>query len=208
MYLFPRNVARVFRFDLSPGRNGYIPGPVRRALFFTMLALPGCWSSPPPPAKPVEVAAPLAPRAPDLRVPLTAEFGTVDDSGALHPTAEIPLYPGSAFGWRLEIGCEHTTEVDEELSLPARGDWGADPDITISKNGRIARTQSEAICLDGWVDKTWTVSANDPPGPWKVTVTVDGFQPQVFYATFVPAVAPPMSPLPQPMPGPIPAPTP
>lgn len=208
MYLFPRNVARVFRFDLSPGRTGYILDPVHLRWFFALLALPGCWSSAPPAERPVRVAAPVSPRAPDLRVPLSAEFGTVDDAGMLHPTAEIPLYPGSAFGWRIEIGCEHTTKVDEELQLPARGDWGADPDLRVSKNGRVARTQSETICLDGWVDKTWTVSANDPPGPWKVTVTVDGFRPQVFYATFVPAAAPPMSPLPQPMPGPIPPPTP
>ncbi len=157
---------------------------------------------------PVQNSAPVAARAPDLRVPLSAELGTVDDAGTFQPATEIPLYPGSAFGWRLEIGCKHTVEVEEELVLPARGDWGTDPDLAISKNGRVARTVSEAICLDGWIDKTWTVSANDPAGPWKVTVTVDGFRPQVFYATFVPAVAPPPSPLPQPMPGPLPAPVP
>jgi hypothetical protein len=173
---------------------------------FAVLALPGCWSSAPPAATPVQNTAAAAPRAPDLRVPLTAEFGTVDDTGTLQAAAEIPLYPGSAFGWRLEIGCEHTVEVDEQL--PARGDWGADPDVIISKNGRVARTTSDAICVDGWIDKTWTVSANDPPGPWKLTVTVDGFKPQRFFATFVPAVAPPMSPMPQPVPGPIPPPTP
>lgn len=181
---------------------------VRVRLLLIFVALPACWSSPPPVAAPVQNTAPAAPRAPDLRDPLTAELGTVDDTGALHPATEIPLYPGSAFGWRIELGCEHTVEVEEELELPARGDWGTDPDLTISKNGRVARTLSDAICLDGWIDKTWTVSANDPPGQWKLTVTVDGFRPQVFYATFVPSVAPPMSPMPQPVPGPIPPPTP
>ena len=181
---------------------------VRLGLLLAFLVLPGCWSSPPPAVTPVSNTGPAKSRAPELRAPQTAEFGTVDDAGTLQAATEIPLYPGSAFGWRLEIGCEHTTVVDEKLELPARGDWGTDPDMVISRNGRIARTRSEAICLDGWVDKTWTVSANDPPGPWKLTVTVDGFTPQVFYATFVPAVAPPVSPLPQPMPGPIPPPTP
>lgn len=155
---------------------------------------------------PVHNTAPVAPRAPDLRLPLSAELGTVDDTGTLQPATEIPLYPGSAFGWRLELGCEHTVEVDEELELPSRGDWGTDPDITISKNGRVARIHSEAVCLDGWIDKTWTVSAADPPGQWKLTVTADGFAPKVFYATFVPGIAPPMSPLPQPTPGPLPTP--
>ncbi len=173
-----------------------------------LLICTGCWSTPPPPQAPVATAAPPAPRPPDLRVPLTAELGTVDDAGTLHAATEIPLYPGSAFGWRLELGCEHTVEVDEQLELPSRGDWGADPDLEISKNGRVARVHSEAVCLDGWIDKTWTVSAGDPPGQWKLTVTVDGFTPQIFYATFVPSAAPPMSPMPQPMPGPLPPPTP
>jgi hypothetical protein len=157
---------------------------------------------------PVQNTAPRPRPAPDLPLPLTAELGTVDDAGTLHPATEIPLYPGSAFGWRLELGCEHTVEVEEQLELPARGDWGTDPDMRISKNGRIARVHSEAVCLDGWIDKTWTVSSGDPPGQWKLTITVDGFRPQVFYAMFVPAVAPPMSPLPQPLPGPLPGPVP
>jgi len=173
-----------------------------------LLIVSGCWSAAPPAQPAVASPASRAPRPPDLRTPLTAELGTVDDAGTLHATTEIPLYAGSAFGWRLELGCEHTVLVDEQLELPARGDWGSDPELEISRNGRIARIHSEAICLDGWIDKTWTVSAGDPPGQWKVTVTVDGFHPQVFYPTFVPAAAPPMSPMPQPVPGPLPPPTP
>jgi hypothetical protein len=172
------------------------------------LAAAGCWSNPPPPKVPVANTTPPRARAPDLAHPSAAAYGVIDDTGTLHEATEIPLYPGSEFGWRLEIGCEHTVEVEEELELPTRGDWGNDPDMTVSKNGRVARVHSEAVCVDGWIDKTWTVSAGDPPGPWKMTVTVDGFTPQVFYATFVPAPSPPMSPMPQPIPGPLPPPTP
>ena len=200
MYPFSPNVARVFRKNRKSLQSSFVRLPL-----FSLVAttFAGCWSTPPAPVAPVANIAPVAPRAPDLRLPLTAELGWVDDTGTLHPATEIPLYPGSAFGWRLELGCEHTVEIDEELELPARGDWGTDPDMTISKNGRIAHVHSEAICLDGWIDKTWTVSAGDPPGPWKLTISVDGFRPQKFYATFVPAVAPPGSPMPQPMPGPL-----
>ncbi len=172
------------------------------------LVLTGCWSSPPPARAPIVAPVPRPSPAPDLRAVLTAELGTVDDQGVLHPTTEIPLFAGSPFGWRLEIGCEHTVMIEEELELPSRGDWGSDPELTVSKNGRVARSSSDAICLDGWIDKTWMVSAGDPPGQWKLTVTVEGFHPQVFYPTFVPAPAPPISPLPQPMPGPLPSPTP
>jgi len=168
----------------------------------------GCWSSPPPPVAPAAAPAPRAPRPPDLRAPLTAEVGTIDDAGVLHPTTEIPLYAGSAFGWRIELGCEHTVMIEEELELPSRGDWGSDPELSVSKNGRVARTSSDAICIEGWIDKTWMVSSGDPPGQWKLTVTVEGFRPQVFYPRFVPAPAPPISPLPQPIPGPLPPHTP
>ncbi len=182
---------------------------VRVRLFLAVVTLPGCWSGAPVPATTVQNTAPLARSAPlDLRVPLSAEVGTVDSSGTLHPTTEIPLYPGSEFGWRIELGCEHSVQVEEELELPSRGDWGTDSEVTVSKNGRVARIQSEAICLDGWIDNTWTVSPNDPAGRWKLTVTAAGYHPQVFYATFVTAIAPPMSPLPQPAPGPLPPPTP
>lgn len=181
--------------------------PVVRTLSVLLAgALAGCWASPPPVVPPVEhhPPPPVVRRDPE---PVSAEFGFVDDEGVLHPSAEIPHYPGSAFGWRLQLGCEHTVAVDEELRLPSAGDWGTDPDVTVSANGKLARVHSEAACLDGWIENTWTVSAGDPPGIWSLRVTAAGFATQTFRATFVPTVAPAQGPLPIWKPPPSPAPT-
>jgi hypothetical protein len=166
----------------------------RNIALLGVVALAGCWSAPPPVAPiPARAAPPVVHRDPE---PTTAEFGIVDDDGVLHPATEIPHYPGSAFGWRLQLGCEHTVEVDEELRLPSPGDWSADPDIRVSANGKTARVHSEAACVDGWIENTWTVSAGDPPGAWSLRVTAAGFAPQTFRATFEPTEAPPPAPLP------------
>jgi hypothetical protein len=177
--------------------------------FLTLFAggLAGCWASPPPVAPPIEhrASTPVAHRGPE---PIVAEFGTIDDDGVLHPSAEIPLYPGSAFGWRLQLPCQHTVEVDEELRLPSAGDWSTDPDVAISARGKVATVHSEAACLDGWIESSWRVSAGDPPGIWVLRVTAAGFAPQTFRATFVPTVAPTPGPLPSGKLAPSPAPPP
>lgn len=109
-----------------------------------------------------------------------------DEDGVLHPADEVPLFAGSAFGWRIDLGCTGMVTVLEELRLPAPGDWGSDPELTITANGRRAQVRSTLPCVDGWIEKAWSVSPNDPPGVWMLRISVDGFEPQILRATFAP----------------------
>lgn len=141
-----------------------------------------CWSSPAP-RPPISNEAPRV-ADPVLPDPLAAVFGTFDDLGTLIPGVEVPLFGGSTFGWRLDLGCTGDVEVREQLRLPAPGDWGTDPDLTTSDDGRIAEVRAMVPCRDGWIEKIWSLSPGDPPGLWVVRVTAKGFAPQTFRATF------------------------
>lgn len=83
----------------------------------------------------------------------------------------------------------------EELHLPAPGDWPADADMRISKDLKSASVRDELECLSGWIEKQWSVAANDPPGLWMIRVTPAGFAPKTFRVTFTRDVlAPPPGP--------------
>ena len=176
VYLIAWNVARVCRKIRSVG---LAPPSLPCTL---ALVLGACWSSTPPPA-PLRNEAPRS-TGPSDPEPLAAEFGTFDDLGVLEPAVEIPLFGGSAFGWRLQLGCTGAVAVHEQLRLPTAGDWGGDPEMTISADGKVATVRSTVPCTDGWIEKIWTVSPGDPPGVWVVRVTVEGFAPQTFRASF------------------------
>lgn len=113
------------------------------------------------------------------------------EDGAIEAAREVPLYPGSTFGWRLGLGCTAAVEVREELRLPAPGDWGTDPDLEISRDRRTARIASTVPCEGGSIEKLWSVSPHDPPGVWIIRVKARGFATQTFRARFVPADPPP-----------------
>lgn len=161
---------------------------VRVRLAVIAIALAGCWSTPAP-REPLHHEVPRA-SAPLPPEPLAAEFGTFDEDGQIHPTVEIPLYAGSVFGWRLQLGCTRAVSVREDLYLPGPGDWGSSPDLTISPNAKAAQSRSTLACTKGWIENTWSASAGDPPGVWVLRVTADGFAPQTFRATFTPAPVP------------------
>lgn len=186
MYPIVWNVARVFRKLLSSD-------PALRATAALVVAslLGGCWTERPPRAP--AVSAPPAAMPSPLREPLALVFGMIDDAGRLEPAVEIPLFAGSAFGWRIQLGCTGEVEVREEIHLPSPGDWGADPDMEISRDQRTAVVKGPRPCMDGWIERTWTVSAGDPPGPWVLRVTVAGFARQTLRAVFLrsPTPAPP-----------------
>lgn len=168
------NVARVFRKN-------------RRRVIATLfvITIGGCWHSPPSPPAPPANAAPVRAHSPVLPDVAGGELGTWDVDGTFHPTFDIPLYAGSVFGWRLDLPCTtRMIEVDEELRLPAAGDWGEDPEMEISADGRTARIHYMAECHGGWIEKQWSVSAGDPPGVWAIRVTARGFAPKKLRAMF------------------------
>ena len=168
------NVARVFRKN----RSRLIVG----SLVITIGS--GCWKSGPEPAPLTNAAAPRAkaPVKPDVT---DAELGIWDADAVFQPTSDVPLYAGSTFGWRINIPCERgLVSVDEEMRLPAPGDWPADPELHVSPDQRTVTLHYQAECREGWIEKRWSVSAGDPPGLWVIRVSVEGFATKTFRASF------------------------
>ena len=183
VYPFSPNVARVFRKK----RSRLIVGT------FVITIGSGCWKSPtaPPPIEPTTAPRAKAPVKPDVT---EGEVGVWDADGVFRPSDEVPLHAGSSFGWRIRIPCGAApVTVDEELRLPAPGDWPADPDMHVSKDLRSVTLHFQTECRAGWIEKQWSVSAGDPPGVWVIRVTVDGFAPKTFHASFHPNVNDPAS---------------
>ena len=173
VYPFSWNVARVFRKN--------------RGTLLGWLVISGCWSSAPPPAVPIANTRPPVPAAHQLKEVAAAEFGIWDLDGQFHPTFEVPLHAGSVFGWRVSLPCTTPfVPIQEELRLPAPGDWGSDPDMMISRDLRSVTIRNRAECHDGWIEKQWSVSAGDPAGVWAVRITAEGYATRTFRATFTP----------------------
>ena len=176
MYPIAWNVARVF------GKNPWRP--LVSAIVLGVLS--ACWRGPSASTAPLHNDAPTA-ETRSLPSPAAAAAGPLVD-GRVVASGEIPHYPGSPFGWRLELGCTPDTMVDyvEQLRLPTPGDWGLDPELTISHGGRVATVRSQLPCIDGAIEKGWTVSDGDPTGAWTIKVTARGFTTQTFRLRFVP----------------------
>jgi hypothetical protein len=161
----------------------------------SVIMIAGCWHSPASRQPLTNTTAPraVAPIRPDVTA---AELGIWGPSGVFQRTFDIPLHAGSVFGWRVNLPCRSgTITVEEELHLPAPGDWPADTDMRISKDLKSVSMRYEVECRSGWIEKQWSVAAGDPPGLWTIRVTPVGFAPKVFRAMFTKDVlAPPPRP--------------
>ena len=184
----PQNPASAHLAD----RSGYISF-VRPRYLSALFLVASCWTGAPGPVSaPVRDPAPAAARHPATAPPRpafrSAEFGRWEPSGRFTPTLEIPLVPGTMFGWRIAVACsDEMIDVDEELVAPSAGDWGGSPDMIISPDLTTARVRASTVCgSEGIIDKHWSVSPNDPPGEWIVTVRISGYGKTVFRPTFTP----------------------
>jgi len=180
VYPFSWNVARVFRKN--------------RGTTLALLLFTGCWSSGAEPARaPIANTPPAGPVTPLLKEVAAAEFGIWDRDGSFHVTYDVPLRAGSTFGWRLFLPCTTPlVPIQEELRLPAPGDWGDDPEMQISRDRKAVHVRASLECVEGWIEKQWSVTAGDPPGVWAVRITAAGYATKTFRASFTASpLAPP-----------------
>ncbi len=115
-------------------------------------------------------------------------FGRPDDNGRWLRLREVRFEDGKTFGWRIRLPCRQAVEFLEVMKLPAPGDFEALADAretTISADQKTATTRDFAACIDGWIEHSWTLGPDDPKGRWEITVTIAGYEPQVFRPTFV-----------------------
>jgi hypothetical protein len=130
---------------------------------------------------------PQPPPEPALKQPAATLFGLVVD-GAYKRQSRFELSEDTVYGWRIKLPCTGPTMFRETLQLPAPGDWTFDPETTkhikLSSDRRRAVTEDYSGCYDGWIQHSWTIAAEDPPGEYVLTVEVEGYQPQTFRGRF------------------------
>jgi len=130
---------------------------------------------------------PLQPAAPALKQPVATLFGQVVD-GVYKRQSRFELTGDTMYGWRIKLPCTGPTLFRETLQLPGLGMWSAE--VTTAKHVKISDDQKRAVtedysgCYDGWIQHAWSVTSDDPPGEYVMTVEVDGFQPQTFRGRF------------------------
>lgn len=132
--------------------------------------------------------APAAPAKSPRRQPAATLFGGVVD-GTFKRQSRFELEEGTSYGWRIKLPCTGPTLFRETLQLPAPATWGDDAarsqDVKLSDDRRRAVVEDYSGCYDGWIQHTWEILADDPPGEYVFTVEVEGYQPQIFRGRFV-----------------------
>lgn len=158
---------------------------VYKAFAGVLVVLAACDRHVPPPRQlPVEPGPRVAPRK-----PAEVAFGRPDDAGRWMRLREIRFEDGKTFGWRIRLPCLQPVEFVEVMRLPAPGDFTFDPEelreTTISDDKKTATTHDYAACIAGWIEHSWALAPEDPKGIWEITVTIPGYEPQVFRPRFV-----------------------
>jgi hypothetical protein len=133
------------------------------AAIFIGALLAGCDSTEPPP---VDVLY------------ATRGIFTPDENNDLKYTATniVPLQPGQRYGWyvRLRTNREKIRFV-EEVEMAGPTTWPeARSGFTVSEDKRSARVEREIDSARGYVSTVWVLNADDPEGPVKIKVTIEG----------------------------------
>lgn len=140
---------------------------VRRLLTAALLALAVLASAP---ARAFEVVA--------------AEFGVFDASDpqriVFEETRRVPRRDGQRYGWMIELrGAPRSVSVREEYLLPsqvaeARSESAAGTKLVIPLERRSQVSQRQLVPVDGRIYGEWSLGPQEPPGPRRLDVVVEG----------------------------------
>jgi hypothetical protein len=157
---------------------------VRRLVVFVLLWVGACRSQP---AIVTPAPAP-APAEPALKQPAATLFGAVVD-GAYKRQSRFDLSEEPTYGWRIKLPCTGPTVFRETLQLPGAREWELEPAdrkrIKVSADRRRAVTEDYSGCYDGWIQHSWTIASDDPPGEYVLVVEVAGYERQTFRGRFL-----------------------
>ena len=116
---------------------------------------------------------------------VSVEFGLFDGSKdvspAFVPSRRVPLVPGQAYGWIIQLRTDkEKIRWKEEFTLPAKpATWG-EPESrgsrAVSEEGRVSVTERVVTPAGGMIFNTWEVAPGDPSGRYVIRVIIDGVE--------------------------------
>ena len=115
---------------------------------------------------------------------VAAEFGVFDASDpkrvVLEQTQVIPHREGQRYGWMIELrGVKRSVSVREEYLLPSkaieqRTDTSDGARVVIPMERRSQVSQRQLVPVDGRIFGEWSIGAQEPAGPRRLDVVVEG----------------------------------
>ena len=119
--------------------------------------------------------------APGIKI-IHSDFGLFNrsDSGefVFVPTRTVPLVPGQAYGWAIELSTDRPEiKLTEDVILPAKpATWGNEEPGSkrvITPDQRIAITRQTVKPENGIISSIWSVAPGDPAGSYIIHVYVE-----------------------------------
>ena len=115
---------------------------------------------------------------------VAAEFGVFDASDpkrvVFEQTQVIPHREGQRYGWMIELrGAGRSVSVREEYLLPSRAVEGRTESaegtkLVIPLERRSQVSQRQLVPVDGRIYGEWSVGPQEPAGPRRLEVVVEG----------------------------------
>lgn len=115
---------------------------------------------------------------------VSAEFGVFDASDPQRivfvPADVVPRRAGQRYGWMIELrGAGRSVSVREEYLLPSRAVEGRTESaegmkLVIPLERRSQVSQRQLVPVDGRIYGEWSVGPQEPAGPRRLEVVVEG----------------------------------
>ena len=115
---------------------------------------------------------------------VSAEFGVFDASDpqrvVFSPATVVPRREGKRYGWMIELrGAGRSVSVREEYLLPSRAVEGRTESaegtkLVIPLERRSQVSQRQLVPVDGRIFGEWSIGAQEPAGPRRLDVVVEG----------------------------------
>lgn len=129
------------------------------------------------------------PKSSGLKKPAESTFGHPDENGRWLRLRDVRFEEGKAFGWRIRLPCRQPVEYVEVMKMPGPSELSREPgelrETEISADHKTLTTHDFAACISGWIEHTWSLTPDDPKGTWEITVSIEGYEPQVFRPRFL-----------------------
>lgn len=123
---------------------------------------------------------------------LFAASGLLDEGETGQPkftrTEIVPLKEGQRYGWYMFVRTNKPTlRYEEEIAMAGPTTWGnTSGSLVVTEDKRGAKVVREVDPKGGWLRGIWSINSDDPQGPVRIKITIEGSVVQNFSWTLSP----------------------